>query len=126
MKKLFVTLFVTAGLCSFNSAFSQTTLVGTWENITQKGKSDGKPVTEFWRFSADTMFWMQGPEKMPQYDAKKIKNTLKMHYTYANDTIYGGSFVKLRVSELTANKLVIQAKMGEEIKVVNFKRAAKE
>ena len=72
MKKLFVTLFVTAGLCSFNSAFSQTTLVGTWENITQKGKSNGKPVTEFWRFSADTMFWMQGPEKMPQYDAKKI------------------------------------------------------
>ena len=125
MKKIILTLISSAGLCYFNSVFSQTTLVGTWENTSEKSKSDGKPTTEYWRFSTDTMYWMQGPLKMPKYDSKQLNNKIKMKYTYLNDTIYGGSFAKLRVNQLTVDKLIISFKMGKETKVANFKRVAK-
>jgi len=125
MKRLFVTLIISAGLFYFNSAFSQTTLVGTWENTSEKSKSDGKPTTEYWRFTVDTMYWMQGPLKMTKYDPKELKNKINMKYVYKNDTIYGGTFAKIRVNELTADKLIISFKMGKESKTANFKRVAK-
>jgi len=125
MKKLFFSLIITAGLFHFNTAFSQTTLVGTWENTSQKSQSDGKPTTEYWRFTADTMYWMQGPLKMAKYDPKELKNKINMKYVYKNDTIYGGTFAKLRVNELTIDKLIISFKMGKESKTANFKRVAK-